>query len=82
MITAKEARFRTENKKVMDEVRKVAESAVMSAIELGDFSVGVYIPDRLEDEGRDIIGKELEELGYKVQITDKSDTLDVMMIEW
>ena len=82
MITASEARFKAENKQVMEDTERIVENAVMSASEMGDFKVGVYIDNKLNEEGRKIIKDNLEKLGYKVSIVCDPDTYDVIMIEW
>ena len=82
LMTASEARCRVENAKAIKELEGIIEYAVNRAIEHGDYKVSVIVPQKVMDEGLDIVNKEIEKLGYEIAVEHIDDAARVITLRW
>ena len=81
MITAKEARYRVENSKMIKEIENRIETSVMAAIEHEEFKTIVIADRKIGEDGLDIIINNLIKLGYYYSVIADSMEYDIT-IEW
>jgi len=81
-MTASEARCRVENAKAIKELEGVIEYAVDRAIEHGNYEVSVVVPQKVTDEGFDIVKKEIEKLGYGIAIAHLDGVTRTITLRW
>lgn len=87
MLSAREARIRTENNKIYRVFIKRVENHILSAIETGQYTVDIAsrilgdYDDLIEvpKEVMNIAAEELEKIGYKCSVIDH---LQVLRISW
>ena len=82
MITAKEARYRVENAQAIKELEENIEFSILTAVENGNFKVGVYVSKKVGERGIEMTVENLKQLGYKVEYTIDNHLDGTIFIEW
>ena len=82
LMTASEARCRVENAKAIKELEGIIEYAVNQAIEHGNYEVSVVVPQKVTDEGLDIVNKEIEKLGYEIAVKHLDVVTRTITLKW
>lgn len=91
MISADWARFESRNGKIIKDIETELEKAVRKAISQGLFFCSVDIKIDTSTEIRDRIKQDMEDLGYKITITDsrnshapidQSNWYDIITLKW
>ena len=67
MITAKEARFETENRETINAIEEDLNTAILYSIASGSYIADTAIPSDLSANVQEKLKEELEALGYSVE---------------
>ena len=72
-MPAKQARYETENKEIINQIKRDLETGIKRAIDDGEYWTQVDVGLGTKQPIRDSITKELQELGYEVEMPEYKD---------
>ena len=84
MITAKEAKFESENRETINNIMTSLEEAILKSIESGGYIADTTIPSDLSANVQEKLKEELEALGYSVEfpISPKKRGGSKVVVSW
>lgn len=84
MITAKEAKFESENRETINNIMTSLEEAILKSIESGSYIADATIPSDLSANVQEKLKEELEALGYSVEfpISPKKRGGSKVVVSW